>query len=145
MTRRNNIIWCGGGDSTVCKGVGEHRSNTFTSTRSNACFLVGIISIIYPISVVSTLFSLILAQNTNIFIFLHQNQVKFNQIRLIYTKLTRNTKRLSLIECIGFGLGQLCLTQSGIFLTHRAPTHQTDRFALSTKTRMILNTKQDNT
>ena len=65
---------------TVIKGVGELRYNTFTSTRSNACFLVGIISILHPISVVSTPFRLILAQNTNIFIFLHQNQVKFNQI-----------------------------------------------------------------
>ena len=43
---QGEIIQCGGGDSTVCKGVGEHRSNTFTSTRSNACFLVGIIKIL---------------------------------------------------------------------------------------------------
>lgn len=27
---------------TVIKGVGELRYNTFTNTRSNACFLVGI-------------------------------------------------------------------------------------------------------
>ena len=34
------------------------------------------------------------------------------------------------------------VTQSGIFL---APRHQTDRFALSTKTRMILNPIKSNT
>ena len=39
---QGEIIQCGGGDSTVCKGVGEHRSNTFTITRSRARFLVGI-------------------------------------------------------------------------------------------------------
>ena len=68
---------CEVGVLTVIKGVGELRYNTFTSTRSNACFLVGIISIISHISVVSTPFSLILAQNTNIFT---PKQVKFNQI-----------------------------------------------------------------
>ena len=71
---------CEVGVLTVIKGVGELRYNTFTSTRSNACFLVGIISILHPISVVSTPFSLILAQNTNIFIFLHQKQVKSVEI-----------------------------------------------------------------
>ena len=33
---------CEVGVLTVIKGVGELRYNTFTSTRSNACFLVGI-------------------------------------------------------------------------------------------------------
>ena len=71
---------CEVGVLTVIKGVGELRYNTFTSTRSNACFLVGIIKSIHPISVVSTPFSLILAQNTNIFYIFTPKQVKFNQI-----------------------------------------------------------------
>ena len=37
---------CEVGVLTVIKGVGELRYNTFTSTRSNACFLVGIIKIL---------------------------------------------------------------------------------------------------
>ena len=67
-------------------------------------------------------------QNTNIFIFLHQNQVKFNQIRLNYTKVARNTTRLGGLSLIEF----LCLTQSGIFLAPSTP-NTTDRYAVSTK------------
>ena len=40
--RPRRRIWCEVGVLTVIKGVGELRYNTFTTTRSNACFLVGI-------------------------------------------------------------------------------------------------------
>ena len=36
---QGEIIQCGGGDSTVCKGVGEHRSNTFTKQEVMHVFL----------------------------------------------------------------------------------------------------------
>lgn len=71
---------CGGGDSTVIKGVGELRYNTFTSTRSNACFLVGIRIVYTMFSQCQPPFSTQNNQNTNIFIFLHQKQDKSVEI-----------------------------------------------------------------
>ena len=78
--RPHRRFQCGVDSPQIARKLGELRSTALTKTRSNACFLVGIISIISHISVVSTPFRLILAQNTNIFIFLHQKQVKSVEI-----------------------------------------------------------------
>ena len=49
----------------LARELGVFRSSTFTNTKSNACFLVGIISIISHISVVSTPKTAFNTKNTN--------------------------------------------------------------------------------
>ena len=118
---------------TVIKGVGELRYNTFTITRSNACFLVGI-RIVYTMFFQCQPLSAWFLHKTQIFLSFYTKN-RLNSIKL--HQISKNQYRLSLIGWIEL-YWVLCLTQSGIFLTPRTPTHQTDRFALSTKTRQHL-------
>ena len=98
--RPRRIVWCEVGVLTVIKGVGELRYNTFTSTRSNACFLVGIIRIITHILPVSTPFQ-------------HENQPKHKYFYLFTPKqvksieITQNQQETHKIEFDQVLLGAL--------------------------------------
>ena len=99
MTRRNNLIQCGVDSPQIARKLGELRSTALTTTRSNACFLVGIDTVyngysgsVNPISARKTI-------KTQIFLYFYTKN-RLNSIKL--HKLVRNTKRLGLIECIEF-------------------------------------------